>query len=855
MSTHKSTDLPYSDIFFDLLSQIHKALYYCHAKYKSGEIVTEEDPYLITLFRWLDKKYVNQGLNTHLTKGLNKSTQSRQNVFPRISKLILYHYSQAQIQNSEIRKRKRNYQVELLPSPLHIIYLFLTVPEEPQSAAYAFVLCRSMLFYFLELHPRHPNLKKISPDLDLLKEEDILKSISSYINYIKINSRWPDPRNKHTSLTTRTHYLNGHILSLKGITYLWFNNSEQLLEFCNIPEEKENLSFLKSLYSNSKKTKEKYSFRLSRNYIELPDTSEIINWIFGIPIPVRGSDILFYGGLKKSSNSGLVISLHGQPGVGKTSTALSLAAVLSPFQTKTIYISLEEEPEDLKVRLYSLIPDYLRWLSIYENNYSNLRFRKDDSNSEWFSAFKINDNLNLEQLTEVLKELKLELENKSFVNDTTDKKNLHSTFRIPAVCPLLIVIDNVNELFPEGLLDSKRYNELETFIIQCRNMGAIVILIAADDISGRNKLDYMVDVAIHLKQQGLNSRNEKPVRIIELVKTRHQISRQGSHVYHLSNSEGFRISPQVPSQMDKREKIRIELPSESKFIHTLNLMTVNGSYVFNSFLQIAVNSQILIHGYGSSGKAGFGMKILLTPDLIKADNNGLVKENKKYKIDKYSYKKILVVSFLYPTEYYEALHSRLMEQFAINLSNFNEFNFKTVVKAFYPGYLTQEDFFYKIVRLLEEAKLEGEPFTGILLDGLHNIFLQFKSLQDSHMVWPLLYSLLTRYHLTVASTFTNFSLNERHTNQKEKETTPMFQTPGDFMLMQEGQKPFLHGLVKAADYYFQLEEVIDDKNNFKKDYWIVVKSSIREIPPQRGLRWDRERLIITNEIPSERIYG
>jgi KaiC/GvpD/RAD55 family RecA-like ATPase len=851
MNTSRAASLPYSDIFIPLLSGIHKALAHCHKMYSQGKIVKENDRDLEDIFRWLEKKYETSGLNKHLTKGLSKTVQKRGSIYPRLSKLIIYHYEQTQ----DLRK-KSNYKAEIIPSPLHILYLSLTVPEEPQTAAYAFVLCRSMLFYFLNIHPAHPLLNEDLKNLDPLKEEEILKSISSFVSHINQQARWPDKRYNYKSFTTRVHYLNGHILSLKGVTHLWFNSADQLLDFCEIPDSEINISKIKELYSNANEHSKKYYFRLSGKYTGLPDTSEIINWIFGIPIPIRGADILFYGGLKRSSKFGLVVSIHGQPGVGKTSTALSLAAILSPFETKTIYISLEEDPEDLKTRLYTLIPDYLRWLSIYENNYYNLRKRKDDSNAGWFTAFRIDENINIEQLTGILEILKKDLDGQETGPNDINKS---SQFRIPAICPLLIVIDNVNELFPEGKLDSERYTDLERFINQCRKMGAIVLLIAADDVTGRNKIDFLVDVAIHLKQEGLNSRNEKPIRTLELIKTRYQLSRQGSHVYHLSNAEGLRISPQVPSQLDKREKIRIELPSESEFIHTLDLVSKDQQYEEIKYLRMAKNSQILVHGYGSSGKAGLGLKILLTPDLEYQrinKNSWQLLRNKEGRITcNNNLKKVLIISFLYPSDYYDGLHIRLKDQFKHNFSNFERDRSKIDVKAFYPGYLTQEDFFYKIVRLLDEARLEGEPYTGVLLDGLHNIFLQFKSLQDAHMVWPLLYSLLTRYQLTAVSTFTNFSLNDRHTNQKEKDLPDMFQIPGDFMLMQEGQKPFLHGLVKAADYYFLLEEVIDDENDYKKDYWIITKNSIRQVPPKDGLRWDREKLIITGLVPAPKIYG
>lgn len=843
-------NLPYNDIFLELLTQIHRALAYCHIQYKSNKPLSEEDKILNSYFTLFEKKYRTSGLNKHLTKGLNERTQKRKNTYPRLSKLVIGAYLEAQ----EAKKRS-HYKAEIIPSPLNILYHALTVPEEPQTAAYAFVLCRSMLFYFLKIHPKHPELKNISPGFDDFKEEDILKSISTFNSHIEVQLRWPDPRSNEKLSSSRINYLNGHILSTKGITYLWFNDSKQLLKFCQINKKDESLEYLKKLYSNDQPEKEKYSFRLTNTYTALPDASEIINWIFGLPVPLRGADVLFYGGLKKASNSGLVISLHGQPGVGKTTTALALAAVLSPLQTKTVYISLEEDPEDLKTRLNTLTPDYLKWLSIFENNYENIKRKtSNDYDLNWFSSSKIKQNLNVSELTEILKLLKSDLY-PTAIEKAKNKKSV----AIPSVCPLLLVIDNVNELFADGKIDSKKFEGIESFIEQCRNMGAIVVLIAAEDVPEKFRLDYLVDIAIHLGQEGLEKKYEKPIRIFQLVKTRHQASRQGSHVFHLSNSKGFRISPQVPSQMDKREKLRIQLPSKENFIHSLNLLSGNGGYNYIDHLPIASNSQILIHGYGSSGKAGFGLKLLLTPllpEINDRNKNLFLEKDRKGKytgnilLESKRKNKVLVVSFLYPVEYYEGLHTRLLNQFNKNIKGFNSKNSSIHVQAFYPGYLTAEDFVYKIVRLLEKEKLEGEPYTGILLDGLHNVFLQFKNLQEAHMIWPLLYSILSRYNLTVVTTFTNFSLNENHKIDK----THLFQTPDDFSLMQKGQKPFLHGLVKAAEYYFLLSEIINDEKGYEKEYWLSVKSSIRN-PPKDILKWNRTNLMFTEVLPAEKIYG
>ncbi|MBL7701091.1 MAG: AAA family ATPase [Ferruginibacter sp.] len=836
MAANEINSLPYSDIFSDLLMQIHRALGYCYEKHKRREILTESDKQLQEFFSKFAVKYRQSGLNRHITKGLTKSEQKKQNVYPRISKIIIQAFQQ--VQES---KKNVNYKAEVLPSPFQILYHILTVPSEPQTSAYPFILCRSVFFYFLGVHPKNPELPKSNSELAIFTEEDILNSIRSFRNHIKIQLRWPDPRLNPERFSSRINFLTAHVLGVKGIAHLWFTSDKELLAFCSPSEKKESLAVLKELYSRPK-----YHFRLSNLYTELPNASEVINWIFGLPMPIRGADILFHGGLKKTSSSGLVISLHGQPGTGKTSAALSIAATLSPLKTTCIYLSLEEEEEDLTIRLQTLVPEYLKELSIYDNETKTKKEVTTSSKISWFTPFKINSNLNISELTDILKLLKSDLQQKQ-INDFISNKN---SFLIPAVSPLFIVIDNINELFADKVFGNETYEKLEKFIQQCRDMGALVLLVAAEDIPNKIKLDYLVDVAIHLKQTGLDKQHEKTIRIFQLIKTRNQVSRQGSHIFHLSNPKGFRISPQVPSQLDKREKIRRLLPSEENVIPVLKNLSGKRKVEYKNFLSLASQSQILVHGFGSSGKAGFGLKLLLTPVLSKQELESSPGQTtgKLFAIKNIKKNKVLIVSFLYPEEYYDALVTKIKRQLHGIFTGYQDSLSICFVKAFYAGYLTPEDFVYKIVRLLDEANLEGEPYSGILLDGLHNVFLQFKNLQESHMIWPLLYSILARYNLTVVTTFTNFSLSERHITDRFSDSRNSSQSPDDFMLMQQGQKPFLHGLVKAADYYFVLEEIVDDKNNFERSYWLSVRSSIRQNPPTDILEWDRQDLVLKDII-------
>lgn len=825
MNSHK---LPYSDIFYNLLAAIHIALWYCQENYKSDEILREDDVKLSQIFESALDTDSKTGLDQHIIKGLTVKEKNRTEP-PRLVRLVVRAFNR--VKENETSK-------VILPSPLSILYQALTVPNQPQTASYAFVLCRGMLFHFLKVHTKHPELQNISPSFDGFVEEDIQKAISSFKNNAKISSRWPGNRSIPSSLSSRINYLTGHILSIKGYSYLWFKSEKALKEFCNASDQH---SAIRNCYQN--KLSSQYSFRMSSLYADLPDSSEINNWIFGIPIPWRGADLLFFGGLKKTSSTGLVCSVHGKPGAGKTSMALSLASILEPMGTKTMYLSLEENPPDLKTRLQSLVPDYLRKLSIFSNNEFKIRFSKGgDEPLDWFKPLKFSDNLSIEEIIEILKELSGELSQKA--NYSKEKSN-----SIPATCPLLLVIDNVNEL----LNGKVSYDEVERFVEQCRNMGALVVLIAADEIPQSFKLDYLVDVAIHLDQEGIDNRYQKPVRIFQLLKTRHQISRQGTHVFHLSSSSGFRISPQVPSQLDKREKVKVKLPSKSDFIHTLNIQHPKDEPVYREFLPVAVNSHILVHGHGSSGKAGFGLKLLLTPIFeskrILNPSPGKGKLTLEGK-NEFQMRKVLILSFLYPEEYYQTLKDRVDRQFLNSLDGYSSRKTIVKVKAFYPGFLTPEDFVNKVIRLLEEARLEGEPFTGVLLDGLHNISVQFKNLQESDMIWPLLYSLLKRYSVTVVTTFTNISLSDGVTSNLSSSA----QTPNDFVIFESAQKPFLHGIVKGSDYFFMLEERRIEKGKGSEDnreYWLSVRSSIRQTPPNSILMWNREELTIYKEIRSE----
>lgn len=143
---------------------------------------------------------------------------------------------------------------------------------------------------------------------------------------------------------------------------------------------------------------------------------------------------------------------------------------------------------------------------------------------------------------------------------------------LPAINPLYIVVDNINELLAEYKESKENFSLLEKFVEACRNLGAIVILISAEEIHKNIKLEYLVDVVSKIKHSATEKAEEKPVRLFQLTKTRHQASRPGSHVFHLAGTSGFRISPQIPSQMDKKEKLRKLSYDQTSIANTLNII-------------------------------------------------------------------------------------------------------------------------------------------------------------------------------------------------------------------------------------------------------------------------------------------
>ncbi|MBK7108451.1 MAG: AAA family ATPase [Bacteroidetes bacterium] len=230
--------------------------------------------------------------------------------------------------------------------------------------------------------------------------------------------------------------------------------------------------------------------------------------------------------MKPSSSGGMVIGLSGQAGIGKTSFALALANSLSPLGIKCFYLSLEESVKDIQKRLSSLQSPFEKELSFYKKP------------KEWFFSTKAKETLKLNDLLNLIEKIGSETKSEKVNNQSNQ-------------CNSIIIVDNLNEFFSE-----EKYSLIEEVIDKFRELKSIVILIGGEGVLEKLRMEYLIDTGIKLMHEGLEKKGEKPLRLLNLYKTRHQLSRQGTHVFHMSGDEGFRISPQIPSQMDRKEKLK-----------------------------------------------------------------------------------------------------------------------------------------------------------------------------------------------------------------------------------------------------------------------------------------------------------
>jgi KaiC/GvpD/RAD55 family RecA-like ATPase len=715
---------------------------------------------------------------------------------PRISRLCLeatdHAYKQPQGPDEETSRGI------LVPSPLAILVDVLTTPSRPESSGYGFALARAILFSHYKVHPPTSALPSGWASLSISDVQDTIETFKIYLKHRD---------NIHHSKSNPTKAFVANFLAMMGIFVLRFGTAgKESLKTAKAQADCLGFLNMKQFLARDQSPDFEYEFRIDPGLEDLPDTQEILNSLMGVPVPIAGGATVFFGGLQRSHHDSLVISASGPPGTGKTSFALALAGSLAPFGTQCFYCTFEEDAETLRRRALGLVPEYFRRTTL-----------PNSVETDWLHPFPLVPTA-IEGVDDFVRQYISLLKERlaGALSRTSEPPN-----SLPGIAPLLVVIDGLTALL--GRIDGPQLEKFCTFIRELRDLNCIVLLLSAEDIPKSSRLEYLVDTVILLRHEGTGSAMTKPIRLFQLVKSRLQMSRPGSHILHLSGENGLRLAPQLPSQLDSHRIHRIPLPNTAGVIDTLRpegvpLGLQRPSWQPERLISLFPRSRILVHGHGSSGKAALALKMLAAPSLD-------IKTGKPLPFAAHKRPRILAVSFLYPREFYDRALKRILR--AASRGKSPECNPQMRVLALTPGFIGPEDFINMVLLELDQGHMEGWPYTGLLLDGLHNTFLQFPLLQANPMVWPALFSLLTRYELTVVTTFTVFDMTYSQVGLDRK----------DAEIYLQGQLPFLHALIQGTDFQLEVEQRLVQHD---RTFFIKVKSAIDQRIPSKALVWNAD---------------
>lgn len=728
-----------------------------------------------------------------------------------------------------------------IPSPLLFLRRLLTSEDYLASEAYAHAIVRAEIFA--------TTVRSFPPK----EKKNLYEYIRKQINYLSINEALDTMissinRRDSTYIGKPITFIVGHYLASIGLAQISLARESQSDE----RQRHEYRIFSVDEFFNNKcldilpnKTKNKrkdygYEIKLTVSPGDLPSIPQILNDLEGIPLPIPGARTVFAGGIRMTAHSGAVVRISGKSGSGKTSLTLAACVGLAPLGTKTFYLSCEEEKEDLQDRISAVTPSFInknRVFSSKKDKVIDATSTDSETGKGWFYAYHLDSSDAHSNFENAL----------SFVDKIIEKYEEHGVgrprYRAPGTVPYVVVLDGAHELVRDAFkpipeqsasneddMHNGPISDLHRLIEKYRKLNVLVILVsAAFDNPVFSSLDYLVDVVIDLdKNQNLETPH-KLLRTASLTKTRRQFSNTGTHKFHISKRDGVRFYPNLESTLEQFKSRNWKEPDKNFFFDFLLSQ--------NPPLKIFNKSQTVIAGKGSGGKSGFALRLLMspliseekeTPDLIER-TMGTHSEIRR---------RCLIISFLYPESYYSVLVEKIKQsKFSDKTKSYPSPDVDFFTLTFYPGYVTPEVLLTKIADKLRSSELQGYPFDSILLDGLHNVFLQFPLLEKSILIWPMLSEMFRRLGLNVVTTHSHF------------EVVGMNEAPllaADVMSVAHRSTPLLQALANSADYYLDICSAYGDarvKERSDRDnlYEVRVATAFGQAVPRSGLAfWDRE---------------
>lgn len=511
-------------------------------------------------------------------------------------------------------------------------------------------------------------------------------------------------------------------------------------------------------------------------YGDIPDFPSLLTLAFGQPFAIEGLDEITGGlmpslsGAEPATGGGLVSLVVGAPGSGKTTFCLTVASRMAALGSSVTYLTTEESDAAIRGKLAaSASRGPASWWPELEV-----------SESQVHAALDIQPLQSPTSLADIASALKGELSGltRDPGNDLEVFLSLPRVLVVDSLTALLGVADTADHSGDlHGYLARRRH--LGDTLNELRALGVCVILTASLGISNDEAIEYLVDNVFELRVSEVQAQAGGPSRTLNVTKTRLQASHTGQHVLHLSKDRGVVVCPSLATVLAEI-KSRASIQSEPRMRGIIwapsperaaQMILPGIDRRLHAPVTVRRHAQTLLYGQGSAGKARLGLTICLEPKLATDDQMWPTYVETFNSRDDYvqqvagrqlSSTRVLVISFLYGEEYYVSIvRDILAKRFKQPLHRVNRAVAERrhlAMLDLYPGLIDPETLIAKVRREIDVAKVAGRPYTAVMVDGVHNLVLQFPLLEREPLLWPCLYRLFRSEGLDTVATFTFFKV-------------------------------------------------------------------------------------------------
>jgi hypothetical protein len=570
----------------------------------------------------------------------------------------------------------------------------------------------------------------------------------------------------------------------------------------------------------------------------LPDFSTVLNLIFAQPPSIAGLDEVIGGLMPTVSDTegfsgGLISLIAGPPGSGKTTLCLSITRRMAELGSLVSYVATEEDPYSLKMKLQATL--------------------EPRASSLW-------PDLNIESETRI--DLIRMIDGAAYKSFGSLADEIHSDLRTPVsgsdgsvagpnlslylAFPRVLVIDSVTALFSAATTTTPSVAGLEPFTLELasrpvdgsrqllagllrtlRRDGVCVFLVGGPEDASGNGLAYLVDNVFSV---GLDSKYSPrhPTRFFSIDKTRLQTSRRGQHILHVSRRDGCRISPSLDSVLKTLSIENLAGPESNVRAIVWSAEPISAGKAQPEMevkatepVSIRSKAHTLIYGRGSASKARLAIALALEPrvsvepkhdwhDYITnyADPNRTISSHE----NEYARRaRVLIVSFLYGPQYYQdSVVDFFQNRYRLAKAEASDLAASQLsVHDLYPGYISAETLIDGVRERLHAGILEARPYTAVIVDGVHNILVQFPLLEQEPLLWSTLFRLFKSNGLDAVSTFTFFKIASLHGYGADRDAVPSEGSPQrinlDVMPANRIEMLYFDLLVSSCDHSFLAE--------------------------------------------------